>query len=76
MKYEHYYELRWTWHRPNSIYCYSDFKCFDTEQERNKFALDLFAENKDGKIILDSLEETDIKSWTKIKKTLDKPNGM
>ena len=63
MKFQREYQLNWTYHFLHSDHCYSEWKCFNTELERNKFALDLFTQHKQKKIVLVWLEESDIKTW-------------
>lgn len=73
MKYSTEYVFAWTYKenpKGRSIYT---AKYFDTESERNKFALDVFTQAKQNKIVLFYAEEKDIKRW---KKPLDKINGL
>ena len=42
MYYEKYYALNWTWKYLDGTYCYSEYKVFETEEEANKFRMELF----------------------------------
>ena len=64
MKFSREYKFNYTYHMPHSKYCYSECKWFDTELERNRFALEIFSEHQDGKIVLVWAEESDIKTWS------------
>ena len=65
MKYESFYQLECTWRKPNSKVCYTEVKNFDTELERNRYALELFSNAKQGKIELDFVQKSDIQTWRK-----------
>lgn len=65
MYYETDYVFQWTYHKPNSICCYTESKHFDTELERNKFALDWFYKARQGEIVLEFAQERDLKIWRK-----------
>ena len=43
MHYEKYYMLEWTWRYLDGKYSYSDSKTFATEEEINKFHLELMS---------------------------------
>lgn len=64
MKFSRKYKFNYTYHMPHSKYCYSECKWFDTELERNRFALEIFSKHQDGKIVLVWAEESDIKTWS------------
>ena len=66
MKYTHYYQLEYEYYAiiPTGPPVRAHRMCrFDTELERNKCALELFARNKEKQIILISLKETDVRLW-------------
>lgn len=63
MKFETDYVFQWTYHKPNSIVCYTETKHFNTEKERNEFALDLFTAQKQGEIVLDFAQKRDLQTW-------------
>ena len=65
MHYEKDYVFQWTYHKPNSKYCYTETKYFDTELERNKFALEWFSKEKQGEIVLEFAQKRDLKTWRK-----------
>lgn len=57
------YFFTWTYRMPNSnISCTKTIK-FNTEIERNKFALEWFSKSKNGEIILEYAQEKDLKTW-------------
>lgn len=64
MKYTHYYQLEYEYYTtsgaPVRRVC---TRHFETELERNKYALELFALSKEKQIILISLKETDVRLW-------------
>lgn len=68
MKYTRYYQLEYEYYviTPTKPVRAHRTCRFETELERNKCALELFAHNKEGKIILVSLKETDIQLWEKM----------
>ena len=59
------YVFQWTYHKPNSIYCYTKSAHFDTELERNKFALEWFNKNKNGEIVLEFAQKISLETWRK-----------
>jgi len=61
MLYETDYIFEWTYHKPNSKFCYTKTAHFDTELERNKFALDWFSNNK-NEIVLEFEQLRDVKT--------------
>ena len=63
MKFRQEYKLNWTYHKPNSRFCYTECKYFDTELERNRYALNLFTQQKQGEIVLDWVEKNDLQIW-------------
>lgn len=65
MRYEKNYVFQWTYRNPNSKNCYTETKHFDTELERNKFALEWFSKARQGEIILEFAQERDLKTWRK-----------
>lgn len=64
MKFSIEYKFNYTYRMPHSKICYSECKWFDTELERNRFALEIFSEHQCGKIVLVWAEESDIKTWS------------
>lgn len=66
MKYEKDYVLQWTYRENAEGRAYTNTKHFDTESERNKFALDIFTDAKEGKIVLEFLQERNLETWRKI----------
>lgn len=65
MKYEKNYVLQWTYRENAEGRAYTNTKHFDTELERNKFALDVFSDAKEGKIILEFIQEINLQTWRK-----------
>lgn len=65
MHYEKDYVFQWTYRKPNSKYCYTETKHFDTELERNKFALDWFSKAKNNEVVLEFVQERNLKTWRK-----------
>ena len=69
MKYTHYYQLEYEYYTtsgaPVRRVC---TRHFETELERNKCALELFALNKEKQIVLVGLKETDVRLWEQPKK--------
>lgn len=65
MKFEKDYVFQWTYHKPTSIYCYTETKHFETELERNKFALEWFSAEQKGEIVLDFAQKRDLQTWRK-----------
>lgn len=66
MKYENFYRLEYTWRKSgDSKVCYTEVKDFDTKLERNRYALNLFSNQKEGKIELDFVQKSDIQTWRK-----------
>lgn len=57
------YVFVWTYRNPNSNISYTKTAKFNTEIERNKFALEWFAKSKYGEIILEYAQEQDLKTW-------------
>ena len=65
MKYSIDYQINYTWRKPNSKYCYSETKYFDTELERNRYNLELFSKAKQGEIVLEFVQTFNIQTWRK-----------
>ena len=65
MKYETDYVFECTYHKPNSKYCYTETKHFDSELERNTFALACFAAAISGEIVLEFAQKSDLQTWQK-----------
>lgn len=63
MNFEIDYVFQWTYHKPNSKYCYTESKHFDSELERNKFALEWFSMEQRGEIILEFAQKRDLQTW-------------
>ena len=59
------YVFQWTYHKPNSTYCYTESAHFDTELERNKLALKWFNKNKNGEIVLEFAQKINLETWRK-----------
>ena len=57
------YSVNWVYRTPNSDYRYSEYKVFDTAEERNQFSFNLFAQHKKGEIVLLWVQEKDIYTW-------------
>lgn len=66
MLYETDYIFEWTYHKPNSKVCYTETAHFDTELERNEFALNWFSKSK-NEIVLEFAQMRDVKTWRKNK---------
>lgn len=65
MKYSTDYVFVWTYKENSKEHSVYEIKYFYTESERNKFALDVFTQAKQNKIVLLYAEERDIKRWKK-----------
>lgn len=65
MKYEFFYQLEYTWRKPNSKICHTEVLKFDTELERNRYALLLFSGANEGKIVLEFVQKSDVQTWRK-----------
>lgn len=65
MKYETDYVFQWTYHKPNSKYCYTETKHCDSELERNEFALEWFSMAKNGEIVLEFAQKRNLQTWRK-----------
>lgn len=57
------YTISWTYHTPCSDHKHSEYKVFDTAEERNQLEFDLFAQHRNGEIILLWVQEKDIYTW-------------
>lgn len=70
MKYTRYYQLEYEYYviTPTAPVRRAHTCRFETELERNKYALELFAYSKEGHIILISLKETDVRVWEAIER--------
>ena len=65
MRYKTDYAFTWTYHEPNSIYCYTKTKHFESRIERNRFAVEVFFYAKSGMIVLEFAEKKDLQTWEK-----------
>ena len=59
------YKITYTWRKPDSKYCYTETKYFNSELERNRYGLELFSNAKQGKIVLEFVQESNIQTWRK-----------